>query len=97
MLAFTMSKLPGGYRGRASGIWTSMFFIGQFVCPLWVAAVSTLGGGTIAAMAFFAGFIAVGGLLLLTGLVLQSLPVRIGREHPLADRGRRRFADCAGD
>lgn len=69
VLAFTMSRLPDGYRGRASGIWTSMFFIGQFVCPLCVAAVSAVSGGMVAAMAFFAGFTAVGGLLLLTGLV----------------------------
>ncbi|MBW8300509.1 MAG: MFS transporter [Hydrogenophaga sp.] len=69
VLAFTMSRLPDGYRGRASGIWTSMFFIGQFICPLCVAAVSTLSGGMVAAMAVFAGFTAVGGLLLLAGLM----------------------------
>lgn len=68
VLAFTMGKLPDEYRGRASGIWTSMFFIGQFICPLFVAAISTLGGGMVAAMGFLAGCTAVGGLLLLTGL-----------------------------
>jgi MFS family permease len=56
VLAFTMSRLPEGYRGRASGIWTSMFFIGQFVCPLLVAGVSALVGGMVATMAFFAIF-----------------------------------------
>ncbi|MFN3634231.1 MAG: MFS transporter [Rhizobium rhizophilum] len=69
VLAFTMSRLPEGYRGRVSGLWTSMFFIGQFVCPIVVAGVASLGGGMVAAMAIFAGFTALCGLLLLAGLV----------------------------
>ncbi|MCM2474570.1 MFS transporter [Rhizobium sp. CG5] len=67
VLAYTMSRLPNAYRGRASGAWTSMFFIGQFVCPLWVSAVSTLGGGMVAAMAFFATFTGFVALLLVMG------------------------------
>lgn len=69
VLAFTMSKLPEGYRGRVSGMWTSMFFIGQFLCPLVVAGAAAMGGGMVAAMAIFAGFTALCGLLLLAGLV----------------------------
>lgn len=69
VLAFTMSKLPEGYRGRVSGMWTSMFFIGQFLCPLVVAGAAAMGGGMVAAMAIFAGFTALCGLLLLAGLM----------------------------
>jgi MFS family permease len=69
VLAFTMSKLPEGYRGRVSGLWTSMFFIGQFMCPLVVAGAAAMGGGMVAAMAIFAGFTALCGLLLLAGLL----------------------------
>ena len=65
VLAFSMSRLPEGYRGRASGIWTSMFFIGQFVCPFAVGAASSFGGGMVAAMGVFCGFTAVAALLLL--------------------------------
>ncbi|MCM2435914.1 MFS transporter [Agrobacterium rosae] len=67
VLAYTMSRLPDGYRGRASGIWTSMFFIGQFICPICVAAASSLTGGMIAAMAFFASFTGLVALTLLAG------------------------------
>jgi MFS family permease len=69
VLGFTMNRLPDAYRGRASGIWTSMFFIGQFVCPICVAAVSSLMGGMVGTMAFFAGFTAISALLLLAGLM----------------------------
>lgn len=68
VLAFTMNRLPEGYRGRASGVWTSMFFIGQFVCPLCVGAASNLAGGMVAAMGVFCGFTVVAVLLLLAGL-----------------------------
>lgn len=67
MLAFTMSRLPDGYRGRASGAWTSMFFIGQFICPLLVGAASSLSGAMVAAMAVFGVFTGVCAALLLIG------------------------------
>ncbi|MGV1988649.1 MFS transporter [Agrobacterium sp. 22-221-1] len=68
VLAFTMNRLPECYRGRASGVWTSMFFIGQFVCPLCVGAASNLAGSMVAAMGVFFGFTVVAVLLLLAGL-----------------------------
>lgn len=69
VLAFTMSNLPSDYRGRASGIWTSMFFIGQFVCPIGVNAVAAASGGMVAAMAAFAGFTLLAALVFMTGLI----------------------------
>jgi MFS family permease len=69
VLAFTMSNLPSDYRGRASGIWTSMFFIGQFVCPIGVNAVAAASGGMVAAMAAFAGITLSAALVFMTGLI----------------------------
>ena len=72
VLAFTMSKLPDAYRGRASGLWTSLFFIGQFVCPFVVAGISSLSGGMVATMGILAGLTAAAALLLLTTLMLSK-------------------------
>jgi MFS family permease len=84
VLAFTMSRLPDDYRGRASGIWTSMFFIGQFVCPLGVRAVAAASGGMVSAMAVFGGITLLAALLFLAGSVFgrRSLaePATSGRD-----------------
>lgn len=56
VLAFTMSRLGNDNRGRASGVWTSAFFVGQFACPLVVGAVASASGGILMAMAIFAIF-----------------------------------------
>ncbi|MDQ0456765.1 MFS transporter [Rhizobium paknamense] len=69
VLAFTMSRLPEDYRGRASGIWTSMFFIGQFLCPFLVGGVSTAAGGMVEAMASFTIATGLAAALLLIGLM----------------------------
>ncbi|MGR6429775.1 MFS transporter [Rhizobium sp. PAMB 3174] len=67
VLALTMSRLPDSHRGRASGIWTSMFFIGQFICPLTVGAIASLAGGMVATMAVFAVLTALAALAFLLG------------------------------
>ncbi|WP_242611045.1 hypothetical protein [Blastococcus saxobsidens] len=38
-------------RGRGTGLWTSAFFIGQFVCPLVVLALTGAIGGLGSALA----------------------------------------------
>lgn len=40
MLAWVMSILEAGDRGKGTGLWTGMFFLGQFVAPLVVVALS---------------------------------------------------------
>lgn len=72
VLAFTMSKLPDAYRGRASGLWTSLFFIGQFVCPFVVAGLAALGGGMVATMGILAGLTAIITLGIFTVLMLSG-------------------------
>ena len=39
MLTWVMSILPANVRGRGTGFWTGMFFLGQFVAPLVAVAL----------------------------------------------------------
>jgi sugar phosphate permease len=45
LLTWAMNRLDFGQRGRGTGIWTGSLFIGQFLCPLLIAAVVALTGG----------------------------------------------------
>lgn len=72
VLAFTMGKLPESFRGRASGMWTSAFFIGQFICPLVVAGISAAIGGIVSVMGVLAGFTALAGFALVACLVASA-------------------------
>ncbi len=45
LLTWAVSSLPYEQRGRGTGYWTGSLFIGQFLCPLFVLAVSGLLGG----------------------------------------------------
>ena len=40
LLTWALGPLTFEQRGRGTGVWTSAFFIGQFVCPLVVLALS---------------------------------------------------------
>lgn len=45
LLTWTMNRLTFDQRGRGTGIWTGTLFIGQFLCPLLVAAIAAAAGG----------------------------------------------------
>lgn len=45
MLTWVMSILPPNVRGRGTGFWTGMFFLGQFVAPLVAVALYKPVGG----------------------------------------------------
>lgn len=45
MLTWVMSILPGNVRGRGTGLWTGMFFLGQFIAPLVAVALYKPVGG----------------------------------------------------
>src|SRR5215218_8596956 len=51
MLTWALSSLTFEQRGRGTGVWTSAFFIGQFVCPLLVLALTGAIGGLGSALA----------------------------------------------
>jgi len=45
LLTWALGSLTFEQRGRATGVWTSALFLGQFVCPLVILAVSGALGG----------------------------------------------------
>jgi MFS family permease len=51
LLTWALSSLGFEQRGRGTGIWTSAFFIGQFVCPLVVLALTGAIGSLGSALA----------------------------------------------
>ncbi|PRY48706.1 putative MFS family arabinose efflux permease [Geodermatophilus tzadiensis] len=51
LLTWALGSLSFEQRGRGTGIWTSAFFIGQFVCPLVVLALTGALGGLGTALA----------------------------------------------
>ena len=50
MLTWALGSLTFEQRGRGTGVWTSALFIGQFVCPLVVLALSGALGGLTSAL-----------------------------------------------
>ncbi|MCX4767782.1 MFS transporter [Streptomyces sp. NBC_01275] len=64
LLTLAMSKLAYADRGRGTGLWTGSFFIGQFVCPLVVLALTAAVGSLAAAM----GVLALAGSIGAVGL-----------------------------
>ena len=59
-LTWTLNSLDFDQRGRGTGIWTSALFLGQFICPLVVLALSgALGGLPVALMIVGAVAVAV--------------------------------------
>jgi MFS family permease len=70
LLTWTMNRLAFGQRGRGTGIWTGSLFIGQFLCPLLIAAVGALTGGlqsAIGVLGIAAAVMAVVAFLALRG------------------------------
>ena len=51
LLTWALSSLSFEQRGRGTGVWTSAFFIGQFVCPLVVLALTGAIGSLGSALA----------------------------------------------
>ena len=62
MMAWTMRTLPPQMRGRGMGLWTGAFFLGQFIAPLIVAAVTSVTGSLAMAISAYAVAILVAAL-----------------------------------
>ncbi|MFI1925899.1 MFS transporter [Streptomyces sp. NPDC020377] len=68
LLTLALSKLDYADRGRGTGLWTGSFFIGQFICPLVVLALTSAVGSLTGALGALALAGAVGAVALgLTG------------------------------
>lgn len=53
LIAYGLRSVPVKFRGRGMGFWSSGFFLGLFISPLVVGAVSSLTGGLIPAFLAF--------------------------------------------
>jgi MFS family permease len=45
LVAWALSLFPVEYRGRGMGFWTSAFFLGQFLNPVFVSGIARFSGG----------------------------------------------------
>lgn len=59
MLTWVMSILPANVRGRGTGFWTGMFFLGQFVAPLVAVALYKPVGGLSNVLLVYGGIAAL--------------------------------------
>ena len=60
MLTWAMQSLPPAVRGRGMGLWTGAFFLGQFLAPIALAAVTGVTGTLAAALLAYAVIITLG-------------------------------------
>ncbi|KOT30287.1 hypothetical protein ADK41_33090 [Streptomyces caelestis] len=76
LLTLAVSRLDFADRGRGTGLWTSAFFLGQFVCPLvLLGARGPLGGLATAVAALGLVTLLLAGVLLpLTRRTPVALP-----------------------
>ena len=61
LIAWGLNSLPSEFRGRGMGLWSSAFFLGQFVSPLFFTAMRSATGSSVNA------FVAFGILCLVLG------------------------------
>jgi MFS family permease len=69
MLTWALAPLTFDQRGRGTGVWTSALFIGQFVCPLVVLALT-------------AAFDSLGVAILVLGVVSAAAAVAVRQSRP---------------
>ena len=82
LLTWATNRLDFGQRGRGTGIWTGSLFIGQFLCPLLIAAVAALAGGLQAAIGVLG--IAAAVMAVVTYLALRGNNEALNAEAPQA-------------
>jgi MFS family permease len=72
MLTWVMQLLPENVRGRGVGLWTGVFFFGQFFAPLVAAALQSKLGGLENLLFLYAGLCAAG--VVLAAVKLRGAP-----------------------
>lgn len=55
LTSWALTILPPQYRGRGMGIWTSGFFLGQFLNPVFVSFIRNVTGGVLETFALVGG------------------------------------------
>jgi len=64
LIHWCLGALHFEHRGRGVGIWTTSFFLGQFISPLLVGVLAARMGGLLPAVAVMGGMAAAGALVL---------------------------------
>lgn len=72
MLTWMLQVLPENVRGRGTGLWTGVFFFGQFAAPLIAAALLSKLGGLHNVLLLIAGLCGVG--VLMAAVKLRGAP-----------------------
>jgi MFS family permease len=72
LLTLALSKLDYADRGRGTGLWTGSFFVGQFICPLVVLALTSAVGSLAGAVGVLA--VATAGAAAGLGLFARRVP-----------------------
>lgn len=77
LIAWTQTKLTFAHRGLGMGLWTSSFFLGQFISP-WLTARAEHATGSVQGAFAVAGVAAVmaAGAGLVHGLAQRRMPIR---------------------
>lgn len=78
LLTWAVNRLSVAERGRGTGLWTSTFFLGQFLSPLVVAGLGAAVGGLQAALGVLAVLAAVMAVVTLLALRGQDEPLDAG-------------------
>ncbi|MFF3845707.1 MFS transporter [Streptomyces sp. NPDC002328] len=79
LLTLAMSKLDYADRGRGTGLWTGFFFLGQFICPLVVLALTSAVGTLANAL----GVLALAGAVATAALGLAARRRRTAAPEPI--------------
>jgi MFS family permease len=73
LIAWALNLFPVKYRGRGMGVWTSGFFLGQFLNPIFVSSISHF-SGNIKSTFLTVGIIC--GVVFLAIFLINNLPKR---------------------
>jgi len=68
MLTWVLQLLPMNVRGRGTGLWTGIFFFGQFFAPILAAALQNKLGGLDVLLLLYAGLCVIGVVVAATRL-----------------------------
>lgn len=55
LILWSISKLPPEHRGRGMGAFSTAFFLGQFISPLFVSAANSISGGILGTFTIMGG------------------------------------------
>ncbi|EOD66732.1 MFS transporter [Amycolatopsis vancoresmycina] len=80
LLTWALNRLTFDQRGRGTGLWTGTLFIGEFACPLALAAIGTGAGGLQGALGLVGVASAIAGILTAFLLRRNNQPLDVTRD-----------------